>query len=100
MSPKLLVRLFVLGLLIVAVSDIAPNARGTAWLLLAACALVYAAACWAFPFRKCRTCKGMGRHHGGLGGIRLCTRCGGDGLKLRAGRKALNALHRHRNRTK
>lgn len=100
MSPKNLVRLIVLGLLVVAVSDIAPNARGTAWGLLAAFALVYSLACWAFPFRKCSACKGMGHRQGGFGGIRLCKRCDGDGLKLRAGRKAINAMHRHRNRTK
>ncbi|MET8756852.1 hypothetical protein [Lentzea sp. NPDC004782] len=100
MSPKTFLRLTILGLFVVAVSDIAPGARGTAWLLLAAFALAYGLACWAFPFRKCPACKGIGRHHGGFGGIKLCRRCDGDGLKLRAGRKALNAVRRHRNRTK
>lgn len=99
MTPNTFLRATVLGLLVVAVSDIAPQARGTAWLLLIAFALVYAVACWAFPFRKCPACKGIGRRIGGFGGIRLCHRCDGSGLKLRAGRRVLNALRRHRNRT-
>ncbi|WP_186763003.1 hypothetical protein [Lentzea tibetensis] len=79
-------------------SDVAPQARGHAWLALTALALVYGLACWAFPYGKCRPCKGMGRFHGGLGGIRLCKRCDGSGLKLRAGRKFLNSLRRHARR--
>ncbi|MBM7861903.1 hypothetical protein [Lentzea nigeriaca] len=85
-------------MLIVAVSDVAPGARGAAWLLLVACALVYMLACWVFPFRKCPACKGLGCHHGGFGGVKLCKRCDGDGLKLRAGRRVVNAIRRHRNR--
>jgi hypothetical protein len=78
-------------------SDIVPGLRAPAGLALAAVAGLYLVACVAFPFRKCPACKGMGRFTSGMfGGIRMCARCDGSGLRLRAGRRALNALRRNR----
>lgn len=78
-------------------SDIAPGLRSSAALALAAVVGVYLLACAAFPFRKCPACKGIGRFTSGvLGGIRMCARCDGAGLKLRAGRRVLNTLRRNR----
>ncbi|SES38090.1 hypothetical protein SAMN05216188_1482 [Lentzea xinjiangensis] len=100
MTPKLAYRLTLLAALTVAVSDIAPAWRGYAWLYLTATALLYLVACWAFPYRNCRACKGLGRSGRRFGGFRLCQRCDATGRQLRAGRKALNAFGRHRNRTR
>ncbi|GAA3621370.1 hypothetical protein GCM10022267_04440 [Lentzea roselyniae] len=100
MTPKAVTRLTLLAALIVALSDIAPQWRGHAWLLLAASALVYVLSCWAFPYRDCRACKGLGRSGRRLGGFRLCHSCDATGRQLRAGRKALNAVRRHRSRAR
>lgn len=99
MTPKTAIRLTLLAALIVALSDLAPEWRGYAWLFLTASALVYVLSCWAFPYRDCRACKGLGRSGRRLGGFRLCHRCDATGRQLRAGRKALNALRRHHSRT-
>ena len=91
------VRVAVALLIVLTFSDIAPVLRAPAALALAAVAGLYLLACVAFPFRKCRVCKGMGRFTSGtFGGIRMCARCDGSGLKLRAGRRALNTVRRNR----
>ena len=91
------VRVALLILTVLTVSDIAPGLRAPAALVLAAVVGLYLLACAAFPFRKCPACKGMGRFTSGtFGGIRMCPRCDGSGLKLRAGRRALNTLRRNR----
>jgi hypothetical protein len=51
----------------------------------------YLLLCWIWPFRACRHCRGVGRFMGPMRGIRLCRRCDGTGLKLRAGRRLWNA---------
>lgn len=53
--------------------------------------LGYLVLCAVWPFRACRHCGGYGRFKGPMGGIRLCRRCDGTGLKLRAGRRMWNA---------
>lgn len=91
------VRVALVILIVLTVSDIAPALRAPAALVLSAVAGLYLLACVAFPFRKCRVCKGMGRFTSGtFGGIRMCARCDGTGLRLRAGRRALNAVRRNR----
>lgn len=91
------VRAALIILAVLTFSDITPGLRAPAALTLAAVAGLYLLACAAFPFRKCPDCKGIGRHTSGMfGGIRMCARCDGSGLKLRAGRRALNAVRRNR----
>jgi hypothetical protein len=50
----------------------------------------YAGLCWAKPFAPCRKCRGLGQITR-FGKPRLCTRCHGDRLRLRLGRRAHNA---------
>lgn len=69
---------------------------GPLTLLLIVVTVGYLLVCAAFPFRRCRHCGGAGRFHGGFGGIRLCGRCRGTGLRLRAGRRVWNAFARWR----
>lgn len=56
--------------------------------------LGYIAQCVRWPYRPCRHCGGFGQFTGPFGGIRLCRRCQGSGLRLRVGRRVWNALHR------
>jgi hypothetical protein len=89
-------RVLVTALLVFTFSDIAPGLSGPAALVLALLVGGYLLACVLFPFRKCRSCKGMGRFTSGMfGGIRLCRTCDGTGLRLRAGRRVLNTLRRN-----
>jgi hypothetical protein len=52
--------------------------------------LGYLGTCLLFPFRACKHCQ----LQGWLGGIRFCPACNGTGLRLRAGRRLINALRR------
>lgn len=54
----------------------------------------YLLACAVWPFKACRHCRGAGRHHGPMRGIRLCRHCDGSGLRLRFGRRVWNAGRR------
>jgi hypothetical protein len=73
-------------------------------LLSLAITVGYGIACWIWPFRACRKCRGSGRFHtprrlrrAGLGrGIRQCRRCDATGLRLRAGRRVHAAIRRLR----
>jgi hypothetical protein len=56
--------------------------------------LGYLGTCLLFPFRACKHCHGHGQLQGWLGGIRFCPACDGTGLRLRAGRRLINALRR------
>lgn len=56
--------------------------------------LGYLGSCVIWPFRACRNCHGQGQLSGWLGGIRFCPACEGTGLRLRAGRRLINALRR------
>lgn len=57
--------------------------------------LGYLATCWLWPFKACRTCRGTGKLRAPFGrALRYCPACRHTGLRLRAGRKAYNALHR------
>jgi DnaJ-class molecular chaperone len=56
--------------------------------------LGYLGTCVIFPFKACRHCQGHGQLHGWLGGIRFCPACDGTGLRLRAGRRLINAIRR------
>ncbi|MBP2340201.1 hypothetical protein JOF41_006379 [Saccharothrix coeruleofusca] len=51
----------------------------------------------AYPFKRCRSCQGSGHHRAPLTrAYRPCRRCHGEGMRLRTGRKAWNALARNR----
>lgn len=57
-------------------------------------ALVYAAACWRWPFTSCGRCNGAAKLRSPSGrNWRPCPRCKGRGSKLRAGRRAWGAMH-------
>jgi DnaJ-class molecular chaperone len=48
----------------------------------------YILACAIWPFRACRRCGGLGRHHSPSGRAwRSCKRCHGTGGTLRVGRR-------------
>ncbi|WP_158842916.1 hypothetical protein [Saccharothrix deserti] len=94
-------RVIVAALMVLTFSDITPGLTRLAGSCLAVLAVGYVVAVLAFPYRRCRACNGMGRHTSGLfGGIRLCTRCDGEGLRLRAGRRVLNRLRRNHRATR
>jgi hypothetical protein len=60
-------------------------------------ALGYALSCAVYPYKACRSCRGVGQFRSSiLRGIRLCRRCDGTGRALRAGRRAYNAAVRVR----
>jgi hypothetical protein len=66
-------------------------------LLTLAITLGYLGACALFPFKRCRACKGRGHHQSRLlRGYRPCRSCDGNGMRLRVGRKAWNAVTRNR----
>ncbi|WP_460957558.1 hypothetical protein [Parasphingorhabdus pacifica] len=55
----------------------------------------YFVTCWFWPFKTCRTCRGTGTLRSPfLRALRLCAPCHGTGLRLRTGRKAINAARR------
>lgn len=86
-----------------ATATVATNPTSTVLLLLIVITMCYLVACVVQPFRACRHCQGYGHLRGLLGGIRLCGRCDGTGLRLRAGRRALitvRRLYREANRTR
>lgn len=60
----------------------------------------YLATCLAWPYTTCRTCKGTGQFRVRLlRAARICPACQGNGLQLRAGRRAWNRYrHTRRNR--
>lgn len=71
------------------------NTLGPFLLVMIVVALGYAWSCAAYPYRPCRTCRGVGHFHSSfLRAIRLCRRCDGTGRTLRAGRRAYNAAAR------
>ncbi|SNS83202.1 hypothetical protein [Actinomadura mexicana] len=59
------------------------------WLLFAILAAVgYLLHCVIWPYRACRKCDGAGRFRSPTGRAwRYCSRCGGKGAQLRAGRR-------------
>ena len=60
-------------------------------------ALGYVCSCAVYPYKACRSCRGVGHFRSSiLRAIRLCRRCGGTGRTLRAGRRAYNAAVRAR----
>jgi hypothetical protein len=57
----------------------------------------YLLTCWIWPFGNCRRCHGEGKTRSPLGrAYRICRRCNGTGLRLRAGRHLANWARRHR----
>jgi DnaJ-class molecular chaperone len=65
--------------------------------------LSYAGLCSVSPFGKCRKCSGTGReHHDSPRRARKhCRRCHGHGIRLRPGRRVINAVTAlHRDGTK
>lgn len=71
------------------------NTLGPFLLVMIVVALGYAWSCGAYPYRPCRTCRGVGHFRSPfLRAIRLCRRCDGTGRTLRAGRRAYNAAAR------
>ncbi|MEU6264854.1 hypothetical protein [Saccharopolyspora shandongensis] len=59
----------------------------------------YLGTCVLWPYKVCRTCQGRGRLSRLLG-VRLCPTCDATGLRLRAGRRALDAARRRSNRNR
>jgi hypothetical protein len=66
-------------------------------LLVIVITLGYIWSCAVYPYRPCRSCRGVGHFRSPiLRAIRLCRRCAGTGRTLRAGRRAYNAAVRVR----
>lgn len=60
-------------------------------LLATGAAVLYAAACWVWPFGRCKLCSGKGTGKTlFLRRPRPCRLCKGSGLRLRLGRRAYN----------
>lgn len=71
------------------------GARMIGWVVLAAvvAGLVYAVACWWWPYAACRKCEGAGRFRSPSGRAwRTCRRCKGSGTRVRVGRRLLTWL--------
>lgn len=67
------------------------------FLFLTFVALGYAWSCAVFPYKACRSCRGVGLFRSPVfRAIRLCRRCDGSGRTLRAGRRAYNSYLRAR----
>ncbi|WP_409489522.1 hypothetical protein [Amycolatopsis sp. cmx-11-12] len=67
------------------------------FLFLTFVALGYTWSCAVFPYKACRSCRGVGFFRSPVfRAIRLCRRCDGSGRTLRAGRRAYNSLLRAR----
>jgi hypothetical protein len=75
------------------VNTLAPLA-GVLVPLAALITIGYVFSCAFGPYKTCRVCRGNGQIAGPFGGIRLCPRCDGTGLRLRLGRRAWNAFRR------
>jgi hypothetical protein len=58
--------------------------------------LGYTLTCAAAPFGRCRKCAGYGRKAGRNGRLTrtVCRRCGGNGLRVRVGRRAYEWIAR------
>jgi hypothetical protein len=66
-------------------------------IVLAVVTLGYSWSCAVYPYRPCRSCRGIGAFRSPLlRAIRLCRRCSGTGRTLRAGRRAYNSCLRAR----
>lgn len=73
------------------------NTLGVFLIVMIVVALGYAWSCAVYPYRPCRSCRGVGHFRSPiLRAIRLCRRCDGTGRTLRAGRRAYNAAVRAR----
>jgi hypothetical protein len=73
------------------------NTLGVFLLVTIAVTLGYVWSCAVYPYRLCRSCRGVGHFRSPvLRAIRLCRRCGGTGRTLRTGRRAYNAAARAR----
>lgn len=60
--------------------------------------LGYAWLCWLLPFKPCPMCQGQGAKTTRiLRRPKTCRLCGGDGWRLRLGRRVYNHLRRTRN---
>ncbi|MER5391905.1 hypothetical protein [Saccharopolyspora sp. NPDC002686] len=55
----------------------------------------YLLICLGWPYKNCRTCHGQGKLRAFMG-VRYCPPCDGTGLRLRAGRRFLDSIRRHR----
>jgi hypothetical protein len=65
-----------------------PSAEGTSVLILIVVLAVglYAGTCYLWPYTSCRRCHGGGKVRSPFGTMwRKCTRCTGDGQRLRMG---------------
>jgi hypothetical protein len=59
--------------------------------------LVYALACWLWPFANCPHCRGSGRRRSPSGKrFGKCRWCRGTGYPLRLGRRLWNAVRKTR----
>lgn len=60
-------------------------------------ALGYSWSCAVYPYKLCRSCRGVGHFRSPiLNTVRLCRRCKGAKRTLRVGRRAYNAAVRAR----
>jgi hypothetical protein len=71
--------------------------QGSLYALLIATGVIWAAgyalACWLWPFRACRACRGTGRRRSPTRrAYRHCRRCDNTGDQIRAGRVLWNYL--------
>ncbi|ACU34147.1 hypothetical protein [Actinosynnema mirum] len=65
-------------------------------LLITAITVGYLLTCAIWPFKRCRKCRGAGRHRSPvMRAYRTCGHCRGDGYRLRIGRHVWNALTRN-----
>jgi hypothetical protein len=61
---------------------------------LAVWTVVYALACWWWPYTACKTCRGTGKRKSPSGTAwRKCRHCKGTAARLRTGRRVFNYLH-------
>jgi hypothetical protein len=70
---------------------------GPLLLVMILVALGYVWSCGVYPYKACRSSRGLGHFRSPiLRAIRLCRRCNGTGRTLRAGRRTYNAAVRAR----
>lgn len=84
----------VVASLTAAVPGDAPPQIPVGFAVIAAVVGGYVVSLMIHPFRKCKTCKGTGRHTGAIfsHGFRPCRSCGGSSRHLRLGARVLASL--------
>jgi hypothetical protein len=71
------------------------NRAAAAATLLVLVGVGYEVVCGLVPFTDCRGCHGTGQRRSAVGReCRRCARCRGTGVRLRAGRRVYDLIHR------